>query len=174
MLCERPDATTCRFRICFGQQFVLGSKIFVLIVCYKMDDNQTKIESNTDSNIDQAKASSTLDSQQERLDVEGKNRDFIRCTFCSCLILRPSIAALTEKSEINLPKIERAKVEESSCRKFWLVQDIYQFENLSFSRTVDDMKYLACAECDIGPIGYQDQSDKTSYIAFERVSYTEK
>ena len=72
----------------------------------------------------------------------------------------------------TLPKIT-GQNEPEQVTKFWCVQDIFHFENMSFSKTVDNMKYLSCCDCDIGPIGYQDLNDKICYVATERVTYAE-
>lgn len=55
--------------------------------------------------------------------------------------------------------------------RFWVVDDIYTFENVGFSHTVGNNKYLTCADCEAGPIGYHDISSKISYVSFSRVEY---
>ncbi len=55
--------------------------------------------------------------------------------------------------------------------QFWCVSDMFQFENMAFSKNVDDIKYLACAECDIGPIGWHNLCDKKCYIAINRIKH---
>jgi len=57
--------------------------------------------------------------------------------------------------------------------KFWLVDDMFHFENIGFSKTVDStVKYLICADCEIGPIGWHDIRNQTEfYVAAERVKY---
>ena len=40
-------------------------------------------------------------------------------------------------------------------KQFWVVSDMFDFDNVGFSKTVDDCKFLTCADCEIGPIGYQ-------------------
>lgn len=54
---------------------------------------------------------------------------------------------------------------------FWCVSDMFQFENMAFSKNVDDVKYLACAECDIGPIGWHNLTDQKSYVAIHRIKH---
>lgn len=59
-----------------------------------------------------------------------------------------------------------------TLKKHWLVSDMFAFENVGFSMTVDSIKYLACADCECGPIGWHDINDKTQfYIAVERVDH---
>ena len=59
-----------------------------------------------------------------------------------------------------------------TLKSHWLVPDMFAFENVGFSMTVDSIKYLACADCECGPIGWHDINDKTKYyIAVERVEH---
>ena len=58
-------------------------------------------------------------------------------------------------------------------KHFWLVDNMYHFENMTFSKTVDNMKYLSCCDCDIGPIGYQDLENDICYVTSSRVTYTD-
>ena len=39
--------------------------------------------------------------------------------------------------------------------QWYRVDDMFDFDNVGFSKTVDDCKFLTCADCEIGPIGYQ-------------------
>ena len=57
---------------------------------------------------------------------------------------------------------------------FWLVRDMFHFENLGFSKTVDGkVKYLICADCERGPIGWHSLDNRTEFlIAAERVQYS--
>ena len=52
----------------------------------------------------------------------------------------------------------------------WLVSDMYTFENVGFSNTVGTLKYLICADCEIGPIGWHDIAVKNEfYVSFARI-----
>lgn len=55
----------------------------------------------------------------------------------------------------------------------WLVEDMFHFENVGFTKTVNGgEKYLICADCEIGPIGWTDvRNNKEYYISAERVCY---
>lgn len=57
----------------------------------------------------------------------------------------------------------------------WLVVDMFHFENVGFSNTVrGSEKYLICADCEMGPIGWTDvASNSEIFVAAERVDYTE-
>lgn len=55
---------------------------------------------------------------------------------------------------------------------FWLVQNMLDFENLGFSKTVEGKKFLICADCEIGPLGWHDlQVPNEFYVACKRVKY---
>lgn len=54
----------------------------------------------------------------------------------------------------------------------WFVEDMFTFENVGFTKDVGRIKYLICADCEIGPIGWHCLDDKTSfYVALERVNH---
>lgn len=57
--------------------------------------------------------------------------------------------------------------------KYWKVTDIYSFENMGFSNTVESRKFLACAECEVGPLGFHDLITKESFLALDRVTSAE-
>jgi len=61
-----------------------------------------------------------------------------------------------------------------SIEKFWLVVDMFTFDNVGFTKTLENIKFLICADCEIGPIGYQDLNDtKNLYVAHSRVAYVD-
>ena len=49
---------------------------------------------------------------------------------------------------------------------------MFHFENAGFSNTVGEYKYLTCADCEMGPIGWHCLRTKLSYIADQRVKQT--
>ena len=54
----------------------------------------------------------------------------------------------------------------------WVVGDMYTFDNVGFTNTVGTMKYLICADCEVGPIGWHDTAVKDEfYIALDRVKH---
>ena len=48
------------------------------------------------------------------------------------------------------------------------VEDIYSFENMGFSLTVENKKFLACPECELGPLGFHHLETKKSFLSLER------
>ena len=53
----------------------------------------------------------------------------------------------------------------------WVINgDMFVFENIGFSNTVGTTKYLICADCEIGPLGWHDTSNtQMFYFALDRV-----
>ena len=45
-------------------------------------------------------------------------------------------------------------------RGFYRVEDMFDFDNLGFTNTVGNRKFLSCADCDLGPLGYHDLTTK--------------
>ncbi|CAH3027971.1 unnamed protein product [Porites evermanni] len=108
---------------------------------------------------------------------DGKNSRWIVCKFCQSKVLRPSTARYEER-ELFLPFMQKKEdfttenQEGETLKSHWLVPDMFAFENVGFSMTVQSIKYLACADCERGPIGWHDITDKTRfYIALERVEH---
>ena len=47
-----------------------------------------------------------------------------------------------------------------------------EFENMGFSRTVENYKYLTCADCEMDVVGIQYLDQPGLYLSCGRVSYT--
>ena len=57
-------------------------------------------------------------------------------------------------------------------QEHWLVEDMFTFENVGFTKDVGNIKFLVCADCEVGPIGWHCLDDKDSfYVALDRVSH---
>ena len=48
---------------------------------------------------------------------------------------------------------------------------MFDFDNVGFSNTVGQTKFLTCADCEIGPIGWHSLETKKSYVALKRVKH---
>ncbi|CAO3587994.1 unnamed protein product [Absidia cylindrospora] len=57
--------------------------------------------------------------------------------------------------------------------QFWCLADMMDFDNVGFSKTIGTVKYLSCADCNLGPIGYHDTaSDPKEYlVSIQRARY---
>lgn len=69
---------------------------------------------------------------------------------------------------------ETNAVQKENVNQFWAVNTLYDFENMGFSNTVGTIKYLVCADCEMGPVGYYDLSTKKCYVALSRVTDHDK
>ncbi|CAF1171048.1 unnamed protein product [Adineta ricciae] len=126
--------------------------------------------------------------------IGDRNTQTIVCSFCDDIILRPQTATLT-KNPTLLPQMSVDKKSSTdadtnrlsingsdhpcdSLELFWLVSDMFTFENVGFSNTVNNQtKYLVCANCERGPIGFSPinpstrQLEKEFYVATDRIKY---
>ena len=67
----------------------------------------------------------------------------------------------------------QAPTDGETVTDFWVVDDMFTFDNVGFSNTVGTTKFLICADCEIGPVGYHDiTNQKAFYIALDRVGYS--
>lgn len=64
-----------------------------------------------------------------------------------------------------------AEVQNEKVNEFYHVENMYTFENIGFTHTVDNYKYLSCADCDAGPVGYYDLNTKQSFVALSRINH---
>lgn len=67
-----------------------------------------------------------------------------------------------------------ADLEIETIKHYWKADDMFTFENIGFSNTVHDTKYLICADCEMGPVGYFDITTKKCYVALKRVKHVDK
>ncbi|XP_011501442.1 PREDICTED: guanine nucleotide exchange factor MSS4 homolog [Ceratosolen solmsi marchali] len=107
-------------------------------------------------------------------DSNGRNIETVYCAYCSSKILNPGSATFINMN-FSLPHMIRRRDEEAEKRElindYWLVEEINSFENIGVSHKVENVKYLACADCERGPIGWHDLSTFRSYIALCRVKH---
>lgn len=110
---------------------------------------------------------------------DGKNMKSVLCQRCGSKVLCSGMAVFTEK-ELFLPSMRKkttisqseGSADGDTLTSHWLVDDMYTFENVGFTKDVGRIKYLICADCEIGPIGWHCLDDKKSfYVALERVNH---
>jgi len=112
------------------------------------------------------------------VNADNKNAVQVACNHCRSIILEKNHALFTSDLPKSLPSM-RSKKDLGSVGEnfplsepllyFWRVDDIFTFENCGFSNTVGNCKYLICADCEMGPVGFQDLTSKLCYVALERV-----
>uniref|UniRef100_A0A7S0LSU6 Mss4-like protein n=1 Tax=Coccolithus braarudii TaxID=221442 RepID=A0A7S0LSU6_9EUKA len=113
------------------------------------------------------------------LDADGINAFAMQCRFCGCSVLPKGKVKFVD-TQVDLPplpsKDKKAAsigggVPMESVSGFWHVKDKFDFDNMGVTRPIEGgLRYIICAECDIGPIGWF--RDETSmHVALERVRY---
>ncbi|KAI9305994.1 Mss4-like protein [Cunninghamella echinulata] len=121
---------------------------------------------------------------EDILDKEtNKNKGDIFCPKdnCNCLILRKNTAVLVTRDgdKLSIPETtlpENITLDQEGDKdetQFWQLGDMMDFDNVGFSKTIGTVKYLSCADCDLGPIGYHDTSNtqKEYLVSIRRARY---
>jgi len=103
----------------------------------------------------------------------GKNSKQVVCIRCKSKML-PSQLGTYEVSEFSLESMTKGQEgEKEVVSQFYRVEDMFDFDNIGFTNTVENKKFLSCADCDVGPLGYHDLETKKSFLALSRVAYAE-
>ncbi|KAL4717505.1 hypothetical protein ACJJTC_000654 [Scirpophaga incertulas] len=108
---------------------------------------------------------------------DGKNKMVIKCKYCLSKILEKKTAVYVEQ-EKELPLMfqgidrKQGEIKKEMLNEYYHVDNMYIFENIGFTHQVDNYKYLTCADCEAGPVGYYDLDSKHSYIALSRIEHS--
>ncbi|NXV38878.1 MSS4 factor, partial [Rissa tridactyla] len=109
--------------------------------------------------------------------AQGRNLKAVLCQRCGSRVLLPGAATFAHR-ELLLPAMRKKAAAAAAggggdvVREHWLVRDMFSFENVGFTRDVGNVKFLVCADCEAGPIGWHCLDDKDSfYVALERVAH---
>ncbi|NXX83261.1 MSS4 factor, partial [Urocolius indicus] len=109
--------------------------------------------------------------------AQGRNLKAVVCPRCGSRVLLPGAATFALR-ELLLPVMRKKAAAAAAggggelLREHWLVRDMFSFENVGFTRDVGNVKFLVCADCEAGPIGWHCLDDKDSfYVALERVAH---
>ncbi|ORZ21164.1 Mss4-like protein [Absidia repens] len=113
----------------------------------------------------------------------NKNKADLLCpkSDCQCVILRKNTAVLVQRDgdKLSLPETSLptdALIDQDKDKdeiQFWCLADMMDFDNVGFSKTIGTVKYLSCADCDLGPIGYHDTASapKEYLVSIQRARY---
>lgn len=112
-------------------------------------------------------------------DTEGLNTKSILCPKCSSIILKPNIATLCDATDLTTdPNLDATLFNKGNEEQIdelnntlWCVEDIFKFENMGFSHTVNEFKYLCCADCESGPVGWHNIQSKYTFVCPNKVVY---
>ncbi|KAM3958196.1 RAB interacting factor STRAT [Aphomia sociella] len=118
--------------------------------------------------------STTPEGEQKDYVEDGKNKMTVKCQFCGSKILEKKTAKyIAQKKELPLMQQDinrkEGEVQKEMLDGYYYVENMYIFENIGFTHQVEAYKYLICADCDAGPVGYYDLDTKHSYVALSRV-----
>ncbi|XP_014801839.1 PREDICTED: guanine nucleotide exchange factor MSS4 [Calidris pugnax] len=109
--------------------------------------------------------------------AQGRNLKAVLCQRCRSRVLLPG-AVTPSLPQLLLPAMRKKAAATGGggdgdvVREHWLVRDMFSFENVGFTRDVGNVKFLVCADCEAGPIGWHCLDDKDSfYVALERVAH---
>ncbi|XP_053618446.1 guanine nucleotide exchange factor MSS4 homolog [Plodia interpunctella] len=113
------------------------------------------------------------DAQNEYIE-DGKNKLIVKCKFCGSKILEKKTATyILQEKELPLMQQDvnrkEGEIQKEMVKEYFHVENMYMFENIGFTHQVDSYKYLTCADCDAGPVGYFEIDSKQSYVALSRV-----
>uniref|UniRef100_A0A1E1WAU3 Guanine nucleotide exchange factor MSS4 homolog n=1 Tax=Pectinophora gossypiella TaxID=13191 RepID=A0A1E1WAU3_PECGO len=108
---------------------------------------------------------------------DGKNKLVVKCKFCGSKMLdKKSAKYITQEKELPLMQQDvnrkEGEIQNEIVKEFYHVENMYTFENIGFTHTVANHKYLSCADCDAGPVGYYDMDTKHSYVALCRIVHS--
>ncbi|XP_072948101.1 guanine nucleotide exchange factor MSS4 homolog [Epargyreus clarus] len=120
-------------------------------------------------------SSKSQDDLAKQFVEDGTNKLVVKCKFCGSKILDKNSGKYVSQ-EIELPLMQQDTRKDSSfqnetLKDFYHVENMYTFENIGFTHTVANRKYLSCADCDAGPVGYCDMDSKHSYVALARIEH---
>ncbi|KAL7284214.1 hypothetical protein ACG7TL_001496 [Trametes sanguinea] len=105
---------------------------------------------------------------------------------CGSIILKSGVATWVERESVQLdpagqtlPEYLGALPAPPATAQWWLVKpNAMAFENIGFSRAIQatgpngqKLKLLACAECDLGPLGWCEEGGSEFWLACNRVGY---
>ncbi|XP_074911258.1 guanine nucleotide exchange factor MSS4 [Buteo buteo] len=121
-------------------------------------------------------AAAAVAGSAELVCAQGRNLKAVLCQRCGSRVLLPGAATFARR-ELLLPAMRKKAAAAAGgggdlLREHWLVRDMFSFENVGFTRDVGNVKFLVCADCEAGPIGWHCLDDKDSfYVALERVAH---
>jgi len=99
----------------------------------------------------------------------GQNAKKIICVTCGTDVLLPAHGTHVQQ-QISLPTGKDGGQE--TLNDFWLVKDIFDFQNIAFLRTVQNAKYLTCGGCERGVLGVQQLDNQNKiFLCHNRVTY---
>ncbi|KAG5645685.1 hypothetical protein DXG03_005523 [Asterophora parasitica] len=104
---------------------------------------------------------------------------------CGSIILKRGVGQWVERTSVQMepgnlsknPTLAALPFPPEKCHWWLITPSPMEFENIGFSRPVQQnttgpkLKLLACAECDLGPLGWSEEGGSEFWLACARVGY---
>ncbi|KAG2068627.1 Mss4-like protein [Suillus decipiens] len=100
---------------------------------------------------------------------------------CGSLILKAGVGRLVERDSLDItkeplhPDLPALPVPPATAHWWLVTPNMMEFENIGFTRPAQQdaqkIKYLICAECDLGPLGWCEEGGNEFWLACSRVGY---
>ncbi|KAF7639882.1 hypothetical protein Mgra_00000803 [Meloidogyne graminicola] len=116
--------------------------------------------------------------ETEQVNSDGKNVNQIVCICCGSIILQKITATFQSDGPSKLLPLPFQKskhnelpinLETEEYSKWWIVNNMFTFENVGFTHSFEGLKFLACADCEIGPIGFVCPDTNNCFVSVERL-----
>ncbi|GAB1600418.1 guanine nucleotide exchange factor MSS4-like [Argonauta hians] len=122
-----------------------------------------------------------------RVGDNGKNKTKVYCCRCPSVMLTPgngnyvknkfllpldkgSAESKDENQSNNVTDVYEGDDKLVDC---WQVDNMFNFENIGFSNTVGTIKYLICADCESGPVGWHDLSKgQLCFLSWDHIRHS--
>ena len=114
---------------------------------------------------------------KDLINDEQKNSKCLTCLRCDSKILPQNMGTFEKDVEKSLhvmhKKQEDAGIKKEKLKQFFVVNDMFDFDNIGFTKPVDNntIKYLICADCEVAPLGWHCISSKKNFVALARVKH---
>ncbi|KCV71709.1 hypothetical protein H696_01132 [Fonticula alba] len=117
--------------------------------------------------------------------VDGApNPTALKCQYCNSSMLDAK-AGTVRKTKIDLPAPEMLDAQGKSklnpedfppeeLELFLEVDSIFTFLNMGFAHAVQGRKYMCCADCNFGPVGFLNTTTNRCWLARDRVTVRQK
>eukprot|EP00747_Dinoflagellata_sp_TGD_P168474 gnl/TRDRNA2_/TRDRNA2_194923_c0_seq1.p1 gnl/TRDRNA2_/TRDRNA2_194923_c0~~gnl/TRDRNA2_/TRDRNA2_194923_c0_seq1.p1 ORF type:complete len:276 (+),score=43.08 gnl/TRDRNA2_/TRDRNA2_194923_c0_seq1:22-828(+) len=89
---------------------------------------------------------------------EATNTADLLCPRCDVILLCAG-KGIFESRTTTLPWTsarDAGSAAEEDVSEFWAVHDLYSFDNVAFSKSVGERKFLCCPDCELGPLGFRE------------------
>ncbi|KAG1768882.1 Mss4-like protein, partial [Suillus placidus] len=105
---------------------------------------------------------------------------------CGSVILKAGVGRWVERDSVELditkgplhPDLPSLPAPPATAHWWLVTPNIMEFENIGFTRPVQQdavvaqkLKFLICAECDLGPLGWCEEGGNEFWLACSRVGY---